>query len=177
MRPVLPVIAVTAGIAILAACVPQAPRTAAPVPPPPAAQPAPPPPPPRVADWRDLPQTPGTWSYTRDARGSLALFGPAGSNALVSLRCDLAARRLYLSRAGTATAPLTIRTSSTARAFNVAPTGGTPPYVAVALAPNDTILEAMGFSRGRFVIEQPGSATLAIPAWAEIERVTQDCRN
>lgn len=174
MRRILPLIA---GLATLAACVPQAPRTAAPVPAPPVTQPAPPPPPPRVADWRDLPQTPGTWSYTRDARGSLALFGPAGSDALVSLRCDLGARRIYLSRAGSATAPLTIRTSSAARALNVAPTGGTPPYVAVALAPGDPILDAMGFSRGRFVIEQPGSATLAIPAWAEVERVTQDCRS
>ena len=141
------------------------------------AEPAPLPlPPPRVTDWRDVPTTPGTWRYRRDARGSLALFGTAGSDALMTLRCDPVARRVYLSRAGGSAAPLTIRTSSVTRAFPVQPTGGTPPYVAVALSPGDPILDAIGFSRGRFVVEQAGSATLAIPAWAEIERVIEDCR-
>ena len=58
----------------------------------------------------------------------------------------------------------------------VQPTGGTPPYVALALTASDPLLDAMGFSRGRFVIEQAGAAPLVVPAWAEIERVTEDCR-
>ncbi|MGK3796866.1 hypothetical protein, partial [Enterococcus faecium] len=87
-------------------------------------------------DWRDWPVTPGTWTYRRDARGGLALFGPAGSDALVSLRCDRAAGRLYLSRAGSVAEPLTIRTTSMVRVVAMQPTGGTPLYVAVALAPD-----------------------------------------
>ena len=55
-------------------------------------------------------------------------------------------------------------------------TGGTPPYVAAALAPSDALLDAMGFSRGRFVVEQADTPTLVVPAWAEVERVTEDCR-
>lgn len=128
------------------------------------------------SDWRDWPLTSGTWSYRRDARGSLALFGPAGGDALLTLRCDLSGRQIYLSRAGSVLAPLTIRTTSTTRALAVRPTGGTPPYVAAAFAPNDSLLDAMGFSRGRFVVQQPGAPTLVVPAWAEIERVTEDCR-
>ena len=34
----------------------------------------------------------------------------------------------------------------------------------------------IGYSRGRFIIQQDGLPTLVIPAWPEIERVTEDCR-
>ncbi len=161
---------------LVGACV-----AAPPAPPPrqpaPAPRPVPvPPPPPPTSDWRDLPYSPGTWTYRRDARGSIALFGPVGTDAALTLRCDLTARQVFLSRAGSAVQPLTIRTSSTTRSLAVQPVGGTTPYVAVALTPNDRILEAMGFSRGRFVVEQAGQPTLVLPAWAEIGRVTEDCR-
>jgi len=155
-------------------------------PPPPAPRPAPrvplpiprPAPPPALgADWRDWPLTPGTWAYRRDARGSIALFGSPNGDAAVTLRCDLGRRQLFLSRAGGAAAPLTIRTSSTTRTLQALPVGGDGlPYIAAALAPSDQLLDAMAFSRGRFVIEQPHSPPLVIPAWAEIGRVTEDCR-
>lgn len=130
------------------------------------------------ADWRDWPMTAGDWVYRQDARGSIALFGPRGADAAVTLRCDRSAHMLYLSRAGDVggAASMTVRTSTVSRILSGAPTGGTPPYVAVALAPHDPLLDAMGFSRGRFIIEQPGFPTLVIPPWAEIERVTEDCR-
>lgn len=163
-------------ILAVAACIPQA------APPPPAPAPvtvAPPPPPPVVnagSDWRDWPLTPGTWTYRRDDRGSIALFGVAGGDARLTLRCDTAARQVYLSVAGAVATPLTVRTTSVTRAVPVRPTGGTPVYVAAALLPNDGLLDAMGFSRGRFVIQQAGGSTLVVPTWAEIERVTEDCR-
>ncbi|TXC69556.1 hypothetical protein FSB78_00160 [Sphingomonas ginsenosidivorax] len=160
---------------LVGACVaaPPAPR---PQPPAPAPRPVPVPAQPPAADWRDLPYSAGTWTYRRDARGSIALFGAVGTDAALTLRCDLTARQIFLSRAGSAVQPLTIRTSSTTRSLPVQPVGGTVPYVAAALAPTDPILEAMGFSRGRFVVAQAGQATLVLPAWAEIERVTEDCR-
>lgn len=163
--------------AAVAACVPQSvPPAPAPAP---VTVPVPPPVPtaaPRGNDWRDWPLTPGNWTWRRDGSGSIALFGVAGSGAHMTLRCDPVARRLYLSVAGTGTAPLTILTTSTTRTLAVQPTGGTPPYVAVALAPDDRLLDAMGFSRGHFVVQQPGAPTLVVPAWAEVERVTEDCR-
>lgn len=175
--PLRPLLALTLALGSVVACVPQPPS-----PPPPARPrvvaptPAPRPTPPLAADWRDWPVTPGTWVYRRDDRGSIALFGPANRDALVTLRCDRAARRLYLSKSGTTATPVTIRTSSITRALPVQPTGGTPAYVAVALDPRDPLLDAMGFSRGRFTVEQAGVAPLSIPAWAEVERVTEDCR-
>ncbi|MEG3165819.1 hypothetical protein U1701_14575 [Sphingomonas sp. PB2P19] len=169
------VLAPLALLAIIGGCV--APRPSAPPPPRALPQPVQPPAPaPVAADWRDLPYSPGTWTYRRDPRGSIAMFGPAGSIAALTLRCDLSARQIYLSRAGATPTPLTIRTSSTTRALTVQPTGATPAYVAAALAVSDPILEAMAFSRGRFVIAHGGRPTLVVPAWAEIGRVTEDCR-
>lgn len=79
-------------------------------------------------------------------------------------------------RTGTAVAPFTVRTSSVSRAVAVQPTGGSLPYVAAALATSDPLLDAMAFSRGRFVIQQQGASTLVIPAYAEVGRVIEDCR-
>jgi hypothetical protein len=159
---------------VAAACVP---RVQPPAPPPP--RPAPVvalPLPPRSADWRDWPVTPGVWAYRRDSRGSIALFGPAATDARLTLRCDLGERQVYLSRAGSAAAPVAIRTSTATRTLPMQPTGGTPPYAAVALAPGDPLLDAMAFSRGRFVVEQAGAPALVVPAWPEIGRVIEDCR-
>ena len=160
-------------LVLIAGCVAPT-RVATPPPTPRAAPPAPAPrPTPLAADWRDWPYTPGTWTYRREAGGSIASFGPRGAAPVLTLRCDNAGRRVYLTRASTAATPLTIRTSSVTRAVAVQPAGAT---VTAALASTDPLLEAMGFSRGRFVIAQPGTAPLVIPAWAEIERVTEDCR-
>ena len=71
---------------------------------------------------------------------------------------------------------MTIVTTSQTRALRSLPTGGTPPYVAAGLQPSDTLLDAMGFSRGRFLVEQAGLPILVVPAWAEVLRVTEDCR-
>lgn len=168
-----------AAVLLLAAsaCVPQpvAPPTPAPAPPV-AALPAPPvTAAPRGSDWRDWPLTPGDWTWQRDTRGSIARFGPAGA-ARLALRCNADQRQVILSVEGNAPTTLTIRTTSIARALPAQPAGGNPPSVAVTLAASDGLLDAMGFSRGRFVIERPGAPTLVVPAWAEIERVTEDCR-
>lgn len=180
MRRVPPLrpIVILAGVALAAGCT-SAPPTVQPSPA--VVRPSPPPPAPAAQaapgpDWRDWPLTPGTWSYRQDERGSIALFGPAGGQALLTLRCDPRARAIYLSRAGAAAAPLTLRTTSLTRLIAVQPTGGAPAYVAAALAPNDALLDAMGFSRGQFVVEQADTPPLVVPAWPEVERVVEDCR-
>ena len=56
----------------------------------------------------------------------------------------------------------------------------TEPYEQLGLAEdrfsNDELLDAMAFSRGRFVIEQAGAPTLVVPAYPEVGRVIEDCR-
>ncbi|OYY67736.1 hypothetical protein [Sphingomonas sp. 28-63-12] len=139
---------------------------------------APPAPPAYRGDWRDWPAMSGDWVYRRDARGSIALFGVPGADAELTIRCDRIADQIYISRRGAtpANAPATIRTSSMARTIATQPTGGTPAYLAFALAPSDPLLDAMGYSRGRFIIEQAPLPVLVIPAWPEILRVSEDCR-
>ena len=66
--------------------------------------------------------------------------------------------------------------SESARALTARPAGGAQPYMAVALAVNDPVLDAMGYSRGRFIVEMPPLAPLVVPSWAEVQRVTEDCR-
>lgn len=169
-----------ASFALLAGCatvVPPAPQPAAPVPPPAPVPATPAPPPPAFGgDWRDWPVTPGTWAYRQDGRGSIALFGRRDTDADFTLRCDRLARQLYLSRRGATPGQMTIRTSSTARSLNAQPSGGTPAYMAVALPVGDSLIDAMGYSRGRFIVETPPMAPLVIPAWSEVLRVVEDCR-
>ena len=166
------------GLSALAAC-------SAPPPPPPSPQAPPPKPavaaaPPPVAkpvgDWTDWPLTEGDWIYRQDERGSIALFGPPNADATVTLRCDRARQRIYLARAGSAAGSIVIRSSSAMKEFAGQATGGAMPYIATEIMPRDAILDAMIFSRGRIAIDVAGQTPLAIPSWAEIGRVVEDCR-
>lgn len=155
-------------------------------PPPPAPQSAPLPKPviitpvqtPQVpaGEWVDWPLAAGDWVYRQDQRGSIALFGPAGANALVTLRCDRTLRKVFLAREGRSVGAIVVRSSSAMKEFAGAPTGGTPPYIATEIAPGDPILDAMALSRGRIAINVAGQQPIAIPSWAEITRIVEDCR-
>ncbi len=175
----VPRIASALALAIAAsACVPSA--EPPPVNPSPAPTPVPvaTPTPTLTGDWRDWPLTNGDWTYRQDASGSTALYGQAGAAPDFTIRCDKRANRVYLSLQGAAPGalPVTIRTSSQTRTLSAQPTGGTPQTMTVALAANDRLLDAMGFSRGRFIVQMPPMATLVIPSYAEVLRVTEDCR-
>ena len=108
-----------------------------------------------------LPLTSGQWSYVSTATGSEARYG-----ALFAMHCDRATRTVIISRPGAAPAVMTIATDSVTRNL---PVGG-------RLLANDPILDAMAFSRGRFIVSG-GGATLAIPSWPEAARSIEDCRS
>lgn len=165
-----------ASLAVLAGCVspsapPPAPARPVPVPAP-APAPLPPPPPAASSDWRDWPLTPGSWSYRQDSRGSVAMFGQGGDQAL-TLRCDRSTRQLLLTRRGATAGTMTLRTSSTARSMAAA---GATDGASVTLPANDQLVDAMGYSRGRFIVESTALPSLVVPAWSEVLRVAEDCR-
>ena len=108
-----------------------------------------------------LPLTPGQWTDAASATGSEARYGAA-----FSLRCDRATRTVIISRPGAAPTVLTIATDSVTRNL---PVGG-------RLLANDPLLDAIAFSRGRFLVSE-GGATLAIPTWPEAARSIEDCRS
>jgi hypothetical protein len=126
--------------------------------------------------WLDWPVAAGSWIYRRDDRGSIALYGAANADALVTLRCDKGRRTIYLSRAGGAGSTITVRTSSSMKALGAQPTGGKPAYIAAEITTTDPILDAMAYSRGRIAIEASPLLSIAIPVWSEIGRVVEDCR-
>ncbi len=129
-------------------------------------------------NWQDWPMTPGNWVLRQDGRGAVALFGQPGADALFIARCDKAGSQIYLSRSGSIGngAVMTIRASAGLKAFPALPAGDTPPYAAAKLAPRDSQLDAVAYSRGRFVVSVTGLSDLVIPAWPEFNRVVEECR-
>ena len=93
----------------------------------------------------------------------------------MTLRCDRTRATLYLSLHGPA-ASATVRTTTLNRTIALQPTGGDAGYPATALGTADVLLDAMAFSRGRFVVERAAQPPLVVPPYAEIGRVIEDCR-
>ncbi len=139
---------------------------------------------PVTAGWRDAAQTPGAWTYATEPGGSAARFGLPGAAPLLVLRCDRARPAVMIQREslGSGTLPASVTTSSGARRLSAAPASGSPKaqnapiLFEVALAATDPLLDAMAFSRGRFLFEMGGAPVLILPAWAELGRVIEDCR-
>jgi hypothetical protein len=165
-------------IVLLSSCVApprEAPRPA------PAPQPAPAPAPATPilpADWTLWPMTAGDWRYRQVQGGSIATFGPAQGAPLASIRCDLAGRRILISRPGTLASAgmMTVRTAFGAAQWPVTVEPGTAPQVVAARAAGDRMLDRIASSRGRFTLELPGLTPLVLPPWAEVGRVIEDCR-
>jgi hypothetical protein len=135
---------------------------------------------PAIANWQDQKAAAGDWVWKSDARGSVALFGAAGADATFLIRCEREGRRVFVSRAGAfavgETGRMTIRTTSALQTYPVANANTAPPYISAALNASDPHLDAMMYTRGKFLISVKGGDDLIIPAWAEISRVIEDCR-
>ncbi|MGN7159321.1 hypothetical protein [Sphingomonas sp. SAFR-052] len=160
---------------LLAGCVPPGAPPAPQSVPTPTPRPAPVAPPTPVGDWRDLPRSPGDWQYRGLGTGSAASYGVRGAAPVATLTCNRAARQVTMVFATVrpAAGTVTIRTTSTQRSLTVQPMAG---GVGASLPASDKLLDAIGFSRGRFVVEGAAVGRLVLPSWAEILRVTEDCR-
>ena len=161
----------------VAGCVPSPPAPPPTPRPPVASRPAPPPPaPPAPADWRDAPASPGTWTWANEAGRSTARYGLPARPSLAVLACDPVTRTTNLWRTGAAGAGalLVVTATSARRALtgSPAPSGG----LSASLPANDPLLDAIAFSRGRFMLETPGNPPLYLPSWPELSRVVEDCR-
>lgn len=163
----------------LAACTSAPPPAPAPAPAPtPAPTPAPSPAP-VPANWQDAPLTPGNWRYVADARASRALYGPANADARFVVACEPAMRQVKLWRPAnlSAAAAMSVTTTEAARTLTTERVaGGASAQIVATLPPHDPILDAMVFTRGRFMVQVPGAETLYLPSWPEIARVVEDCR-
>lgn len=123
------------------------------------------------------------WTYSAEPTGSVVRFGQPGAGSPVLIRCDRTRPAIVLQRAGygAAAVPATITTSSTLRRLTATPTAtAAAPNAAIpfeiAFSVRDPLLDAIAFSRGRFMVEMGGAQTLVLPAWSELGRVIEDCR-
>lgn len=177
MSPRTKLLAVLLPLVAVGACV----RTPAPQPAP-APTPAPPPvevpQPPVAEDWRDRPYSPGTWTYVADDRGSLARFGPAGTIPSFAVRCERATRQIRMMRSGgyPQGGSMRVQTSTGVHAWSTRTAGGAQPAAVAEMPARDAGLDAMAFSRGRWLLALPGATDLVVPSWPEFARVVEDCR-
>lgn len=155
----------------------------APQPPVPRPKPLPtpvPPPVPLSANWQDWPITLGSWALKQDARGSFATFGKPGTNADFMIRCVFATKGISLSRAGTVaengSRQIIVRTTDRDKTYSVVNDGNMPAAVSAETAANDPQLDAIAFSRGRFLVSMNGAMDLVIPVSPEFARIVEDCR-
>ena len=157
---------------------------AAPPPAPPAAvRPAPPPPPPPsaplAAQWEDWPFTPGDWRYSRAGADTIALFAAPDGATLLTIGCNATTRRVMIARTGGiagGSGQMTLRTSFGTLRWPAQASPGAPPMIAVARGQGDAGLDQIAYTRGRFTVEIAGLPTLVLRAWAEPQRVIEDCR-
>ena len=110
---------------------------------------------------KSVPLAAGQWSYAATATGGEARYG-----AHVSLLCDKPTRTMTITRPGAPLGALTILTDMQTR--TIPPNGRLSAY--------DPLLDAMAFSRGRFLISGGSGAVLAVPSWPEAARAIEDCR-
>ena len=172
--------------ALLATCCAPAPTPTPPVTVKPAPTPTYTPPPvvtePEYENYLDAPQTPGDWTYSPGMEGGgTASFGANTNAPLFEIECRHLPRRLpvltlYRSGSANGAVPMRIRTETQERLLSVTQDISRPGTLSVLVNPTDPLLDAIGFSRGRFAVEVSGLRTLYIPAWPEITRVIEDCR-
>jgi hypothetical protein len=134
-----------------------------------------------MADWLNQPATPGDWTYIAEAEETIAAFGGSSATAvpLLVIVCRLPQRRVGIGYVGEVSGQVDmhIRTETADRTLTAGPMAGRAPLVLAELPVFDPLLDAMAFSRGRFVVEVAGKPPLFLPAWPEVTRVIEDCRH
>ena len=186
MRPRTRHVLLAALLAVSACVPPTKPAPAPPPAPPPAPAPMPTPTPsptytnweaPAPSDWMDAPQTPGDWSYAAGA----ATFGTP-ERPLFIVRCSAPGVTVQLAYVDGFSQAMTIRTEAMNRtlptmAIGTPRAGSAPAQTIASVAADDSLLDAMAYSKGRFAVELAGAPTLYLPAWPEVARVIEDCRS
>ena len=132
---------------------------------------------PAVADYSNSPLLPGSWSYlTVPGGGSNARFTDSTGTIRISIGCNRTSRGVTIARTSTApAASLSIWTSTSSRNQPALFEQAAQRVIATFNA-QDTMLDAIVFSRGRFAVSMPGAPAFVIPTGPEAARIVEDCR-
>ncbi len=119
----------------------------------------------------------GTWAYGPIQAGSEADFVNSSSVVQFKVRCNRSARTVSLIRTGVPAAAPSLAIWTTSLSRTVPARFLASRELVADLASTDPLLDAIAFSRGRFATAAAGAPMVAIPAWPEVARVVEDCRN
>ena len=129
-----------------------------------------------ATDFSNSPLLPGSWSYLAVPGGSNARFTDSTGTIRVSFGCNKASRGVTIARTSAApAATLSIWTSTSSRSQPAMFEQGAQRVIATFNA-QDTMLDAIAFSRGRFTVSMPGAPAFVIPTGPEPSRIIEDCR-
>ena len=129
-----------------------------------------------AADFSNSPMMPGTWSYLAVPNGSNARFTDGTGTIRISLGCNRTSRGVTIARTSAApAATLSIWTSTSSR-DQPATFEQSAQRVIATFNAQDTMLDAIVFSRGRFAVSMPGAPAFVIPTGPEAARIVEDCR-
>lgn len=130
----------------------------------------------QVADLSTATPVNGSWSYATVTGGSQATFADASGNPQLWMQCTRATRRVTISKAAEAAAPLiSVWTSSLTRSVPASFNPSTK-RLTIDLGAYDPLFDAIASSRGRVAFTVGSQPPLVVPPWAEAARVIEDCR-
>ena len=129
-----------------------------------------------AADYSNSPLLPGSWSYVAVPGGSIARFTEATGAVRVSFGCNRTSRGVTIARTSAAPAASLSFWTSTASRSQPALFEQSAQRVVATFNAQDTMLDAIVFSRGRFAVSMPGAPALVIPTGPEASRIVEDCR-
>lgn len=130
-----------------------------------------------TVDYAIAPAAAGAWSYRTGAGTSHAVFTDATAAPRLSISCNRSVRRVSITRTGVAVPATAMAVWTTSLQRGVAARADPAAMTLTAeLAAFDGLLDAIAFSRGRFVIWAQGLAPLVLPGSPEAARVVEDCR-
>jgi hypothetical protein len=131
---------------------------------------------PAAADYSNSPLLPGSWSYVAVPGGSIARFTDATGTIRVSFGCNRTSRGVTIARTSAAPAASLSFWTSTSSRNQPAMFEQPAQRVVATFNAQDTMLDAIVFSRGRFAVSMPGAPALVIPTGPEASRIVEDCR-
>jgi len=132
---------------------------------------------PAAIDLESVQPIAGQWVYRSLPAATEADFVDAAGTVRLMIRCNRAGRTVSLIRTGVAAAAPTLSVWTTSASRSLPSSFQSTKELTATLAATDPLLDAIAFSRGRFATGAAGAPMVAVPVWAELSRVVEDCRS
>jgi hypothetical protein len=129
-------------------------------------------------DWLGLTVINGNWRWAREGTLSVARLSLASGRERMGLSCDPATRlvSMTIDAPPTGSGMVSVTTTTLSKDVPIASVPDRPWASRITFKARDPLLDAIAFSRGRFMIQQAGVTPDVAPVQPEIGRVIEDCR-